>query len=120
MYLEYINNGFIVLSTIMILMLFLVLVLVSGKSKAEGKKPKGLLWISLGLAVSIIIPLSDGYTTKQTIDKNIEMFHSNKELRCAIGFNTYRVGKRRGWELMKESFSKNDLLVDAQYCEKNK
>jgi len=120
MYLEYINSGYILLSVIMIFMLFLVLILVLGKSQAEGKKPKGLLWIYLGIIVSIIIPLSDGYTTKKTIDNNIEMFNSNNELRCSIGFNKYRVAKRRGWELKKESFSKNDLLVDAQYCEEEK
>lgn len=119
MYIEYINNGFIALSVIMLMGLILLFILVKGKSLSENRQAQGLPWIYLGIAISIIIPISDGYTTKQTIDANIKLFKSHNELRCSIGFSSYLVSQKRGWIEMNETFTKNDLLVDARYCDKS-
>lgn len=120
MYLEYINSGYIFLSVLMILILLLALFVTVGKSLTEDKEPKGLSWIFIAIAVAVIIPLYNGYSSKHTIDKNIKLFTLKQELRCRIGFNSYLVSYASGWRLKGESFYKNDLLVDALYCEKEK
>ena len=120
MYIEYINTGFIVLSAILLMGLSLLFILVKGKSLSENTQARGLPWIFAGIVIAIIIPIYDGYSTKETIDANIKLFKSHNELQCSIGFSSYLVSQKRGWRERNETFTKNDLLVDARYCDKSK
>ncbi len=65
----------------------------------------------------IVLILSDGYTTKNTIDKNIAFFQEGSELKCSTFSTTYLVSRQTGWRLHNEAFIKDSILLDARYCE---
>ena len=114
---EYINPGFLILGGLTIFMVSLATILAAGKADNENKKTNAPLIGAITIALMIAIILSDGYTTKNTIDKNIVLFQKGNELQCAALGTTYLVRRDRGWKLHKEAFTKDSILLDARYCE---
>ena len=114
---EYINPGFLILGGFTIFMVVLATILAAGKAYGENKKTNAPLIGSITTVLMIILILSDGYTTKSTIDKNIALFKKGNELQCAALGTTYLVSRGTGWKLHKEAFTKDSILLDARYCE---
>ena len=114
---EYINPGFILLGGFTIFVVLLATILAAGKAYKENKKTYALPIGFVAISLMIALILSDGYTTKRTIDKNIALFQEGKELECATFSTSYLVSKQRGWKLHKEQFTKDSLLLDTRFCE---
>jgi len=114
---EYINPGFLLLGGLTIFAVILATMVVAGKSYSEGERTKAPFIGFITIALMITLILFDGYTTKNTIDKNIALFQKGTELQCATLGTSYLVSKKTGWNLHKEAFTKNSILLDARYCE---
>jgi len=115
---EYINPGFLVLGGFTIFMVLLATILAAGKAYSKNKETKAPFIGFITIVLMILLILSDGYTTKNTIDKNIALFKKGSELKCVTLSATYLVSKETGWSLHKKAFTKNSLLLDARDCEK--
>ena len=114
---EYINPGFILLGGIAIFGVFLSTILATGRAYEENRKTFALPIGFVVISFLVALILSDGYTTKSTIDENITLFKKSKELQCSTLTTRYLVSKQTGWILRKEAFTKDSLLLDARYCE---
>ena len=114
---EYINPGFLILGGFAVFMVLLATILAAGKAYSKNKETNALLIGTIIIALMIALILSDGYTTKNTIDKNIAQFKNGSELQCSTLGTTYLVSKETGWRLRKEVFTKDSILLDARYCE---
>ncbi len=113
---EHINPGFILLGGLVLVMVFLTTIIAAGDAYKEHKKSNALPIGFTAMALLVAFILYDGYSTKSTIDKNIELFQKGKELECSTLSSSYLVSKQTGWKLRKEAFSKDSLLVDVKYC----
>ena len=114
---EYINPGFYILSTILIVASLGILAL---EDKKERKSKKSTFPI-LVILFSIILPLGFSYINKMEIKENIKYFEDNLPLECSSGLKTYIISKDRKWEIVKkDSFTKNDLMIRADKCSLNK
>ena len=115
--LEYTNTGFLILGGIACTMLLLGAILASGKAIHENRKSKAPYFF-LGVAAFVIaLTIGEGLDTKDTIEKNITKFQNGGELKCVTFAATYLVSKETGWQLRKEDFIKDSILLDARYCE---
>ena len=116
----YINPGFIILGSITIVAVFLAIILASGKAHSENKKTKATPIGFTVISFILVFILSDGYTTKNKIEKNIALFNNKSALRCATLGTAYLVSKQTGWKLDKEDFIKDSILLNARYCEEKR
>ncbi len=113
---EYSNLGVLIMGSVALFFVFLVIILASGKAQSEKRSTKApYIGFPIMILIAIFIYL-DGYTTKNTIDENIALFKSAKELKCLTFGGTYLVSKQRGWKLHNGAFMKDSLSLDARYC----
>ncbi len=110
---EYINPGFIVLSSIIIFLMLLLAILESGKAKSENRKPKNPIFLLLTVGVVVFITLSNAYSVKSTIESNKKAFENNQVLECF----SHLVSAKDGWIIHNDKFLKDSLLVHSSGCE---
>ena len=104
---EYINIGILLISSIIIIMLLFLII-------GQKSKLANMITLILLLFINFYI-VYDDYATAQA---NIKYFQDGSILRCSNGFNTlYRVSKQNNWELDKNYFTKDSLLIRADKCE---
>ena len=113
---EYINPGFILMGGTALFGVILATALAAGKAYTENRKTYALPIGFIIIIFIVVLVLSDGYSTKSTIDKNIALFQRGEELQCSTLTTTYLVSQQSGWRLRKEAFIKDSLLLDARYC----
>jgi len=65
---EYINSGFLILGGFTIFMVVLATILTAGKAYSENKKTNAPLIGTITTVLMIMLILSDGYTTKNTVE----------------------------------------------------
>jgi len=113
---EYINPGFYILSTILIVASLGILAL----DDKKGKESKKSTFPILIILFSVAFPLGFSYVNKIKIKENIKYFNQNLPLECTNAFKLYIVSKNRNWEIVKkDSFTKNDLIIRADNCNYN-
>ena len=105
---EYINSGMLIVIIIVTFMLIMFVLL------EKGSRVGNIFILLLWLTGSFYL-IYDSYTTANS---NIQSFKNNKVLQCTNGFNTtYRVSLKNNWELDKNYFIKDSLLIRAEKCE---
>jgi len=88
-----------------------------------GKKKENV-FIKVFLWASVILVLYMGQSESNTAQENKNFFKRGKVLECHNGggpFNKpqrYRVSIKDGWELQKDSFIKESLMIRANKCER--
>ncbi len=112
---EYINPLFLMLG---ILLLFALSVLVIMELEENRKKGRNNIGARITATVFIMLAFMfwDASDTKKSIENNKADFNRGIALECNRGFNTYLVQKSTGWQLSKESFLKNDILIPLKNC----
>ena len=109
--LEYMHPALIYVGLITLFALLIAL-LVSYKDK-DGKTARKV--ITTFILISIIMPTSQAYYTQQTAQENMQHFKQDKVLQCT-SLSSYKVSKEDGWELDKNYFIKDSLMIRADHC----
>ncbi len=112
---EYVNLGFWMLG---LLLLFVLSALVIIELNENRKKETHNIGARVTATVFIMVALMffDASDTKKSLIDNKADFNRGIALECDTGFNTYLVQKSTGWQLSKESFLKNDILISLKDC----
>jgi len=118
---EYINQGFYLLSGLVVFISVLALVMHYSENVNKEDNHNIAIFPLLGIIFAVGAPLFLSYESKVKIDENIKYFKKNITLECGSGFKLYIVSKDRDWEIVKkDSFTKSDLLIRADGCDLNK
>ncbi len=118
---EYINQGFYLLSGIVIFISVIAMVMHYHENKNKEDRHNIAIFPLVMIIFAIGAPLYISYQNKVLIDENMRLFKIGHALECGNGFKLLIVSKDRDWEIIKkDSFTKNDLIIRADSCELNK
>ena len=109
---EYINPGFILIGAIFLFFFLLTLGLKRGKDKPE----KLTFFDYFPLLFVFVSATYLSMDAKSSIDENIKQFNRGDTLNCATLSTRYLVSKSKGWEVHRDSFTKDSLLIRADKC----
>ena len=73
--------------------------------------------LRFALLFAISLPLFYMYDANITVLNNIQSVKNGSKLRCEAGDNNYIVSIKDGWEIDKNYFLKESLLIRADKCE---
>ena len=115
---EYINMGVVILSAIIFILFALshALELSEQKKSDDASNKKSNRLTTLTIVAALMAPFIDSAITKHSITKNIQLFKTNKELKCSNTLNNYLVSTQSGWSLREDSFLKDSLLIRGDRC----
>ncbi len=118
---EYINQGFYLLSGMIVIISVMTLV-ENYNRNVEKVEKDAITFLSIFMIIFAVgVPIIPAYVSKVKNDENINYFKKNFTLECRSGFKLYVVSKDRDWEIIKKnSFTKSDLLIRADGCDLNK
>ena len=109
---EYLNPGFIIMALLVIVPGSFTLIIISKNKKKETERKV----IKTFMMIVSIVPIWHAYYTYQTAEDNIGYFKQNKELHCASLTSSYKVSKNDNWQLDKNYFVKDSLMIKANHC----
>ena len=102
-------DGDIITATLLLLFSYAMFDLPKNKNRKSG-----IRWVYIFI---ISIPIVTAFFTQIKADENMAYFKRGGVLKCEIGEYNYLVSKEEQWSLKDNFFTKESLLIRADYCQ---
>ena len=110
--LEFIDLQLIIFSVLLLFASFLVS---AGGKRKSSEKGYFIEWV---LLILIIINIANPIYNASCAEDNKNEFSKGSRFTCKNSGDLYRVSKKDGWEVDKNHFVKESLMIRADMCEK--
>ena len=98
-----------VVATLFLLITYAILDFPKNKNRKSG-----IRWVYIFI---ISIPIVVAFFTQIEADENMAHFKRGGVLKCKTGEYRYLVSKEEQWQLKESYFTKESLLIRADYCQ---